>query len=177
MDRAVPDMGGVMGDEAKFERMYRAYADQVHAYARRRSDAAVADEVVAEVFLVAWRRLDQVPGEGLPWLLAVARRVLANQRRSKRRALALRERLGSIPAPSPGAGDRGVLCALSTLGERDREVLLLIAWEGLSQAEVAEVLAIRRTAVAMRLHRARQRLSEALAAEQEAGQGWMEARR
>lgn len=161
----------------RLEALFNAHAGAVRAYAARRIDAATADDVVMEVFVIACRRLDEVPRESLPWLLGCARRVLANQRRSKRRALALRERLGSIPVPSPGAGDRGVLCALSTLGERDREVLLLIAWEGLSQAEVAEVLAIRRTAVAMRLHRARQRLSEALAAEQEAGQGWMEARR
>jgi DNA-directed RNA polymerase specialized sigma24 family protein len=82
-----------MGDRERFERMYRDYADRVHSYAWRRSDATTADEVVAEVFLVAWRRLDHVPGEPLPWLLAVSRRVLANQRRSSRRAAALQRRL------------------------------------------------------------------------------------
>jgi RNA polymerase sigma-70 factor (ECF subfamily) len=164
-----------MDDQARFERLYREYADQVHAYARRRSDAVTADEVVADVFLVAWRRVDRVPGEALPWLLAVARRVLANQRRSTRRVAALRDRLGEAFAPPGlGADDQGVLSALGALGERDREVLLLIAWEGLSQAEVAEVLAIGRPAVATRLHRARRRLADALGAQRASGLGGME---
>jgi RNA polymerase sigma-70 factor (ECF subfamily) len=167
-----------MDDQERFEWLYRECADQVHAYARRRSDAVTADEVVAEVFLVAWRRLDRVPGEALPWLLAVARRVLANQRRSARRAAALRDRLGeSFTPPGLGADDQGVLSALAALGERDREVLLLIAWEGLSQAEVAEVLAIGRPAVATRLHRARQRLADAIGAQDGSGLGGMEVRR
>lgn len=169
-------MRGVMGDEARFERIYRAYADQVHAYARRRSDAVTADEVVADVFLVVWRRLDHVPSEGLPWLLAVARRVLANHRRSRRREVALRDRLGEVwPGHQPQA-DQGLLSALGTLGERDREVLLLVAWEGLSHAEIAEVLSIRRAAVATRVHRARQRLANALTAERELALGGVEVR-
>jgi RNA polymerase sigma-70 factor (ECF subfamily) len=170
-------MSGLMGDEARFERLYQQYADQVHAYAQRRSDATTADEIVADVFLVAWRRLDDVPTHGLPWLLAVARRTLANQRRSRRRAIALRDRIGVTRAPGEPGEDRGLLSALNTLGERDREVLLLTAWEGLSQAEAAEVLAIRRGALATRLHRARQRLADALAAEQGSGLGGMEVRR
>jgi RNA polymerase sigma-70 factor, ECF subfamily len=170
----MPDMTGVMGDEARFERIYREYADEVHAYARRRSDAATADEVVADVFLVAWRRLEQVPSEGLPWLLGVARRVLANRRRSARRASALSERLVGNQATGQPPEDLGLVSALSALPERDREVLLLIAWEGLSQAEVAEVLSIRRAAVATRLHRARRRLASELSS-QGAGREGMEA--
>jgi RNA polymerase sigma-70 factor (ECF subfamily) len=153
-----------MDDRQRFERLYRDHADRIHAYARRRSDAAMADDVVAEVFLVVWRRLDRVPDDALPWLLGVARRVLANRRRSVRRAAALRARLAAtVTAPIPGSADHSVLAALSRLGETDRELLLLIAWEGLSQAEAAEVLGIRRPAVATRMHRARQRLAEALA--------------
>jgi RNA polymerase sigma-70 factor (ECF subfamily) len=164
-----------MGDRERFERMYRDHADRVHAYAWRRSNAATADEVVAEVFLVAWRRLDRVPGEPLPWLLGVSRRVLANRRRSIRRAAALQDRLqeGFSP-PQAGVVDHTVLGALATLGERDRELLLLIAWEGLSQAEAAEVLGIRRPAVATRLHRARQRLADALEARKDSPLSEME---
>jgi RNA polymerase sigma-70 factor (ECF subfamily) len=166
-----------MSEEARFEQLYRQYADRVHAYARRRSDASTADEVVADVFLVAWRRLDRVPSDGLPWLLAVARRVLANRRRSTRRAAALQHRLGGTASAGVRPEDHGLLAALSTLSERDREVLLLIGWEGLSQAEVAEVLAIRQGAVATRLHRARRRLADALAAHDDVGVRAMEARR
>ncbi|HTX47476.1 MAG TPA: sigma-70 region 4 domain-containing protein, partial [Solirubrobacteraceae bacterium] len=129
----------------------------------------------ADVFLVVWRRLDQVPSECLPWLLAVARRALANRRRSARRASALEERLADGRSAEEPSKDLGLLSALSTLSTRDREVLLLIAWEGLDHSEVAEVLSIRRAAVATRFHRARRRLAAALAAEQGAGSEHMEA--
>ncbi len=141
----------------------------MHAYARRRSDHQTADEVVAEVFLVVWRRLDAVPPDSLPWLLGVARKTLANQRRASSRAAALNARIeGTLVTPGGhAAGDHAVLAALATLDLRDREVLLLIAWEGLRQEEVGTVLGVSRAAVATRLHRARKRLAEALAAQDE----------
>jgi RNA polymerase sigma-70 factor (ECF subfamily) len=158
---------------AQFEEIYRAYADRVHAYALRRSTASVADDVVAEVFLVTWRRLDQVPAEPLGWLLGVARRVLANRRRTESRAAALRDRLSRHAAPAPsgpsGPSDADVedrvQRALAALAERDRELLLLIAWEGLRVNEAAQALGVRSGTLAVRLHRARQRLAQALAAE------------
>ena len=157
-----------MDDQQRCERLYRAHADQVHAYARRRSDAQSADEVLAEVFLIAWRRLDAVPSEPLPWLLGVARKALANQRRATSRAAALTARIGAnLVAPDGAGADHAVLAALATLDPRDQEVLLLIAWEGLRQEEVGTVLRISRAAVATRLHRARKRFAEALAAQDE----------
>ncbi len=69
----------------QFEQLYRQHAGAVLAYARRRTTQEAADDAVAEVFLIAWRRVDDVPAEPLPWLLGVARRVLANQRRGERR--------------------------------------------------------------------------------------------
>jgi len=156
-----------MDDQQRCEQLYRAHADQVHAYARRRSDDQTADEVVAEVFLIAWRRLDAVPLDPLPWLLGVARKTLANQRRTTSRAAALNARVEAslvTPAGHTG-GDHAVLVALATLDPRDREVLLLVAWEGLRQEEVGTVLGVSRGAVATRLHRARKRLAEALAAQ------------
>jgi RNA polymerase sigma-70 factor (ECF subfamily) len=156
-------------DQQRCERLYRAHADQVHAYARRRSDAQTADEVVGEVFLIAWRRLDVIPPEPLPWLLGVARKALANQRRARSRAAALSERIGMNVDTTTGeaGGDHAVLEALATLDPRDREVLLLIAWEGLRQEEVGTVLGVSRAAVATRLHRARKRLADALAAQEQ----------
>jgi RNA polymerase sigma-70 factor, ECF subfamily len=105
--------------------------------------------------------------EPLPWLLGTARRVLANRRRSQQRAFALRDRLVSQrpPAPEAPAGtDHRVAGALAELAERDRELLMLIAWEGLSVTEAAAVLGVRAGTVAVRLHRTRQRFARALAA-------------
>ena len=137
------------------------------AYAPRRRAGSV-DDVVAEVFLTAWRRLDEVPAEPLPWLLAVARRVLANQRRGERRAAALRERIrhdqGSS-ARSLDSADAGspALRALWSLSESDQELLMLIAWDGLTRAQATSALGISRGTLAVRLHRARQRLTAARA--------------
>ena len=164
-----------MEPRAHFEELYRAHADRVHAYALRRGTPAMADDVVAEVFLVAWRRLDQVPDEPLGWLLGVARRVLANRRRTDSRTAALRDRLARDPTASEAAGavaapvvadrDERVQRALAGLNERDRELLLLIAWEGLRVHEAAQALGVRANTLAVRLHRARRRLAAALAAE------------
>jgi RNA polymerase sigma-70 factor (ECF subfamily) len=117
----------------------------------------------------AWRRLEAIPREPLPWLLGVARKALANHRRGRSRAAALNARIeATVVAPAfPSDGDHAVLAALATLDPGDQEVLLLIAWEGLRQEEVGAVLGVSRQAVATRLHRARKRLGEALAADDE----------
>lgn len=160
-----------MTAEVRFEALYRECADQVHAYALRRIAPAAADDVVNETFLVAWRRLGEVPEHPLPWLLGVARRVLANRRRTDSRAAALRQRLaiekpGYIAAHNVDEGvNQRVRHALAGLGERDRELLMLIAWEGLRVQEAAEVLGVRSATLSVRLHRARTRLAAALAAE------------
>jgi RNA polymerase sigma-70 factor (ECF subfamily) len=160
----------VVEPQARFEQLYRDYADRVHAYALRRTSPAAADDVVAEVFLVVWRRLHKVPEEPLPWLYGVARRVVANRRRTESRAAALHERLSEHGRPGEPAThgpevDDLVQRALAGLGERDRELLLLIAWEGLRVNEAAAALGVRSGTLAVRLHRARQRLADALAAE------------
>jgi RNA polymerase sigma-70 factor (ECF subfamily) len=171
MDLSVVDSSSVVDPQAQFEELYRAYADRVHAYALRRTSPSAADDVVAEVFLVVWRRLHRVPEEPLPWLLGVARRVLANRRRTDSRAAALHERLSEHERPrepvtqGPEVDDL-VQRALAGIGERDRELLLLIAWEGLRVNEAAQVLGVRSGTLAVRLHRARQRLARALAEEQ-----------
>jgi len=149
---------------SRLEQLYTEHAPAVHAYARRRTDAASAEDVVMEVFVIACRRLDQVPERPLPWLLGCARRTLANQRRGARRAAALLERLAHAQRPA-GIGVQGgdaVATALARLRPGDREVLLLSAWEGLEAAEIAAVVGCSRTAAAVRLHRARRRLAAAL---------------
>ena len=117
-----------------------------------------------EVFVVACRRLENVPDEALPWLLGCARRVLANQRRSATRAEALTDRLRSA-ARSAGVDDGAaelLAGALDQLGDSDRELILLSAWEGLDWRELALTLGCSRAAAAVRLHRARRRLRHAL---------------
>ncbi|MGO9958280.1 MAG: RNA polymerase sigma factor [Solirubrobacteraceae bacterium] len=150
---------------ARLEALFAAHAATVLAYARRRADPATADDVLSEVFVIAWRRLEQVPPEPVPWLLACARHVLAHVYRSKHRRAALIERLAAAMPQSevPVELSDGVLRrALASLSESDREVLLLLAWEGLSSRQAATVLDCSPRTFSMRLHRARRRLSAAL---------------
>jgi RNA polymerase sigma factor (sigma-70 family) len=158
-----------------FERLYREHAGRVKAYGLRRvGSEAAADEVVSDVFLVAWRRLDSIRDDPLPWLLGVARNAIANRHRSERRTTALQARIADTeraPVAAPpgpddllGSDDR-VVRALAKLPEHDRELLMLIAWEGLEPAQLARVLGISRGTANVRLHRARRRLATALAAD------------
>jgi RNA polymerase sigma-70 factor, ECF subfamily len=158
-----------MDAQARFDALYREHAGEVRRYVRRRWDAQSADDVVADVFVVAWRRLADVPDDPLPWLLGVARRMLANRRRGDAREHTLRDRIRSeqftaaVPsgADAPPAGEE-VWTALRALSERDREALLLVAWEGLSTARAARVLGVRANTFAARLYRARRRFAHAL---------------
>lgn len=151
---------------AEFDELYRANAPAVLAYCLRRASREAAEEAVAETFTVAWRRFNDVPAHALPWLLGIARRVLANQRRSVRRQWALAEKLAAQPPPGPAeaeaAADTRVLNALGRLSSADQELLLLVAWEGLRSAEAARVLGCSPVAARIRLHRARRRLAQSL---------------
>ena len=157
--------------EERFEGLFRANYPAVRAYALRRSAPEAAKDVVAETFLVAWRRLDEVPEDALPWLYGVARRVLANQRRTADRSAALATRLaGGAPPPTEtdpaaAAGEAEIVrLALGRLSEPSREALMLVAWHGLSGARAARAAGCSRAAFAVRLHRARARLAAELAA-------------
>lgn len=136
------------------------------AYLSRRAEPDQIDDLVDEVFLVAWRRLEVVPPDARPWLFAVARNVLGTHIRGTRRGRALGVRLArnyvDRVMPSPSAVPSELLVALATLGEKDREALMLVNWEGLSPADAARVLGDRPATFRMRLHRARARLRQAL---------------
>jgi len=148
---------------ARFQALYRNHAGEVAAYALRRASREVAEDVVADTFLVAWRRLDRVPHEPLPWLYAVARRTLANHRRSAARRESLTQRLQlEFRAIPPSPVDGGLLNALRSLRAGDREVLMLVAWEGLTPTEAAQAFDCSPVACRIRLHRARKRLARAL---------------
>jgi RNA polymerase sigma-70 factor (ECF subfamily) len=169
-----------MTDDAaeRFELLYRQHRHAVLRYTLARVDPESAKDATAETFLIAWRRLPDVPNEPAPWLFAVARKVIAGQLRSHSRREALRARLEVTSADGSGAGEIGedvaeraaVLTAFGGLSEKDREVLMLIAWDGLSSKDAADVLGVTRFAFGVRLQRARRRLSAALAVAEPAGQ-------
>ena len=154
------------GRSERFDLLYRSFGVEVLAYCRRRVAPEAADDVLAETFLVVWRRLDDVPDDPRGWLLGIARRVVANQRRGSQRRGALVERLiferPLLAAPQPEAAP--VLEALSQLSPLDQEALLLAAWDGLRSEEASQVLGCSAVAFRLRLLRARRRLARALTA-------------
>jgi RNA polymerase sigma-70 factor (ECF subfamily) len=171
---SVPAMSRVMSHpetEARvgcerLEDLFRRYEPAVVAYVRRRAPEDVVDDIVAETFLVAWRRLDDVPEPALPWLFAVARRVLSTHRRGDRRRRELGSRLAAtqslaLPA-SRDDGDGRAIAALAALPEKDREALMLIAWEGLTPMQAAVVLDEPPVRFRVRLHRAKRRIKTLL---------------
>jgi RNA polymerase sigma-70 factor (ECF subfamily) len=156
--------------EQRFARLYREHAREILGYALRRCpDPEDAADAVAETFLVAWRRLADVPHgpEGKLWLFGTARLVVANQRRGERRRNRLAEQLSAelrsqLPAEE-AADPTGILEALNALEEPERELLMLVGWEELTPAQAARVLGITALAARSRLHRARRRLRARLA--------------
>jgi RNA polymerase sigma-70 factor (ECF subfamily) len=153
-----------------FEATFEQLSPRVYAYARRQCDAVAAQDVVADTFLVAWRRWAEVPPDPLPWLLVVARNTIANRRRHDARQGRLLDAVGRIEllAGSGAAADQGVLEraafleAVRQLTDAEREALLLVAWDGLSNADAARVAGCSRRAFEVRLSRARARLTRAV---------------
>lgn len=160
----------MISPEERFRRVYAANFEAMLAYAMRRVEQPEdASDVVAETFLVAWRRSRDLPpdNEITLWLYGVARRVLSNHHRggARRDRLGerLRQRITSLIAVDPGhevPQRLAVRSALARLPETDREVLMLTVWEGLQPREVAEVVGLSAGAVRTRLSRARARLRE-----------------
>ena len=160
-----------------FERVYRDCGTAVLGYALRRSASREdALDVVAETFATAWRRRADLPSDledARPWLFGIARNCLANSLRSTGRAGRLGERLaaafepGAVPDPAvvheQSADAARVREALRELSEEDRELITLVAWEGLSPVEVATALGLSAGTTRVRLHRARGRLRLLLA--------------
>ncbi len=137
---------------------------------RRTRSLADAEDVAAETFTIAWRKIDTVPAaEPLPWLYAVARRVLANHRRGngRRERLAALLRVEDVATPIRAGEDRDgpAFAALASLSPADQELLRLVAWEELGNQQIAAVLGITPNAVYIRLHRARTRFADALSRE------------
>jgi RNA polymerase sigma-70 factor, ECF subfamily len=158
--------------DRRFENCFRDHYAAVLAFAvRRLPDRPTAEDVATETFAVAWRRRELIPEEPLPWLFGIAFRIAANQRRSGERRRRLRERLehearSRVAAePADALHRRDAFArAFEQLAEPEREVLRLVAWEGLDTREAASVLGCSPAAFRVRLHRARRRLAKHLEA-------------
>ena len=167
MDRATND----------YERLYREHARAIHAYCLRRTSPEDAKDATADVFVVAWRRYDEVPpgDDALPWLYGVARNVLRDRSRSRRRHARLVTKVASTTGGSVEGPERqvvrwseheAVLAAIERLPGKDREVLRLVEWEGLSRDQVAEMMFVSRSAIDKRIARAHRKIARILGVNQ-----------
>jgi RNA polymerase sigma factor (sigma-70 family) len=156
--------------EERFSRLVECHADAVHRYLRNRlsgGDGVDAEDVLADVLMIAWQRLDDIPPDAeAPWLFGVARNRLMNahSKRSRRTAISrrLRPRLPSAPAEDEAMADLALRAALDALPEPEREALLLTAWEGLTPVQLAVALGVSVNAAAIRLSRAKSMLLDHL---------------
>lgn len=167
-------------DPKELESIFERHADEVRAYAWRRVGFDDAQDVVAETFLVAWRRMESLPDDPLPWLLGVARKVIGNGRRSLHRRQALTEKFKALvtqspPIATPDMSDSVeqhdmIIAAMKQLGYQEREALMLSWWEGLANDRAAVAAGCSKRAFATRLHRARRHLAMELTVMQERDQ-------
>ena len=150
--------------ESRFRALFTRHHDPVLRFARRRASSATADDVLAETFLVAWRRFEDVPrrpDESLAWLLAVARNCLRTARRTGQRQTALAVRIGREPGPTPGVDPDlrvDLERAWHQLTAQEQEVLALTVWDDLTSSQAGRVLGVSPAAYRMRLARARRSL-------------------
>ena len=157
----------------QFKRLYTEHYAAVLGYCVRRIDRQQAQDVASDVFVVAWRRFDDIPtGDAtLPWLYGVAARTLANHRRSAARRHNLGTKLLGLARPNASAAetqvirrveDQRMIDAINRLSDNDRETLLLSAWEGLPASQLATRFGISLKAAEKRLTRAKKRLAAEL---------------
>jgi RNA polymerase sigma-70 factor (ECF subfamily) len=155
--------------EAGFRAWYQRTSPRLYAYVRRYCAEGDCDDVIAEVYLIAWRRVDQVPADSVPWLIGTARNVLANTWRARDRRHRLVADLATLSAlAAPDLAGQAVeradlLGAVARLDPSDQEVLLLVGWDGLDTAGLATALGCSPSAARARLSRARRRLAAGLA--------------
>jgi RNA polymerase sigma factor (sigma-70 family) len=157
--------------ETRFTALYDAHYRQVLGYALTRAGQGVAEDVASETFLVAWRRLDDVPDPALPWLLGVARNLMHKQYDRGRRNRLLADRIAVLTTPADLTGwdvaehvveRESALAAVASLSEKDLEILALVSWHGLDPGDAAKVVGCSSATFMVRLHRARKRLAKAL---------------
>jgi RNA polymerase sigma-70 factor (ECF subfamily) len=164
--------GSETGIDARFSSLFLSHYDDVLGYCVRRTNRADADDVAADVFATAWRRIDDLDWDtARPWLFGIARGTLANHHRSKVRRTRLGMKIGSLADQSMDGPevvvirreqDQEVMSVLESLREPDREILMLSVWENLTAAEIAVTLGISAAAAEQRLHRAKGRFAKEL---------------
>ena len=159
-------------DSGTFAELVDCHHAALYAFTRRRiSDQAAIEDVLADTFLVAWRRRAEIPDPALPWLYGVCLRTIWTHRRSARRRARLWGRLSSQPQatgrdPADLHAHRSAIAwAFAQLSDADREILRLIAWDGLSTEDAAKVLGVAPGTFRVRLHRARRALQKHLDAD------------
>jgi RNA polymerase sigma-70 factor (ECF subfamily) len=159
------------GGDALFLEVHDRFYRHVYAYCRRRTHADAVEDVVADTFLIAWRKSDEIPpgDQALPWLYGVAYRVLTHQWRSVFRRERLAEKLSSLGVTAISLPEdvlvvrqeaRQLLTALAALKSTDQEILRLTVWEELSQAEIAVTLGINVGAVRQRFYAAKKKMAD-----------------
>lgn len=158
----------VVHDEKWFERQFAEHSEAIVRFLYRRGAYNDAEDLAAETFVVLWKKKEEVPdGAELPWLYKTAGLTLSNWYR-KKKSLPLgdnQETLDSTDFDDPAhkvLDSVSMRQALSELSARDREILLIVAWEGLSGQDLADYLGVRRSAADAALSRARKRLEEAM---------------
>lgn len=159
------DTDNATAGEAEFRAWYQRTSPRVYAYVRRYCSDDDCDDVIAEVYLVAWTRLAELPADAVPWLIGTARNVLANSWRARGRRRQVTAELAGMddlasPDPAGLAVERTDLVrAIGRLSAADQEVLLLAGWDGLDSAGIATVLGCSAVTARARLSRARRRLA------------------
>ncbi|GII58445.1 siderophore-interacting protein [Planotetraspora thailandica] len=160
--------------QERFTDLYDRHYRSVLGYALMRAERETAEDVASETFLIAWRRLDEIPGPPLPWLLGVARNLLAKQRHVRHRGQALVDRIAAFTTAADHVSwdvadhvlDRqSALAALASLRDEDLEAITLATWYGLAPVEAAAVMGCSARTYNVRLHRARARLATAMRAD------------
>jgi RNA polymerase sigma-70 factor, ECF subfamily len=159
-------------DASRFAVLYSQHRDRVYAYAVSKAGRQLADDILSEVFIVPWRRFGAVPDPPLPCLFAVARNIAMSKTRAAARERSLASQMGNwlsqaeltVTDIADGVADRvAILTALARLPERDRDLLMLVAWHDLPPKAAARVVGCSTATFFVRLHRARRRLEQALA--------------
>ena len=154
--------------EERFRALYEDHVEELARYVSRRTAGNDVQDVVADTFLTAWRRFDELPQDALPWLFVTARKLIANRHRSTVRRGALHAKLSFGPAwafdQTPRSDlsevDERLLAAIAELPEAEREAFMLVAWDGLDAARASKAAGCSAATFRMRLHRARRRLKQ-----------------
>ena len=180
VDADRPDLSGSAG-EAALTRLYDTHARDLHRYLARRLDPTVADDLVAETFLVAWEqraRYDPTRGVARAWLFGIATNLLRRHARVEANTLrAMTKDAGRATTVEPedaasaarvdaSRAGRALAEGLMALRQEERDVLLLVAWAGLRPVEIADALDLDVQTVRTRLHRARTKLRGRLTKEE-----------